>query len=189
MPNLRGEKVLLRPYRAEDLHDICAWANDTETTQYLSRIFWFPQTAQDTEGFLNMMLTPSRDRAAFVMADPVTEEYWGQVDVFTIDWQNRAGEIGMVMGKSDMRSRGIGTEALMLLQDYVFGTLGLHRVEIEVHADNARARRCYEKAGFREEGRQKDKVYKQGHWVDMIKLAMLRGEWDALRGRKEEADV
>ncbi len=52
----------------------------------------------------------------------------------------------------DGRDRGLGTEATRLIVGYGFERLGLHRVSLEVYAFNPRARRAYEKAGFRAEG-------------------------------------
>ena len=50
------------------------------------------------------------------------------------------------------QNRGLGTEATRLIVGYGFEHLGLHRISLEVYAFNPRARRAYEKAGFRAEG-------------------------------------
>ena len=79
MPILRGKNVLLRPYRRSDLPGILSWTNDTEATRYLTEIFDQPYTEKNGEEFLNYALSGGSDRMMFVMADPVTEEYWGQI--------------------------------------------------------------------------------------------------------------
>ena len=68
-------------------------------------------------------------------------------------------------------------EALSLLLRYAFDTLGLRRVELTVFAENSRARLCYLKAGFIEEGVARQKTWKNGKFHDVVSMAVLRDEW------------
>gem|GEM_PF-1540924 len=47
------------------------------------------------------------------------------------------------------RGHGYGPEAILLLLDELFGSYGLSRVYLRVRHDNERARRAYEKCGFK----------------------------------------
>jgi len=59
------------------------------------------------------------------------------------------------------------------------GELGLHRIELEVLAFNARAIRCYLACGFRSEGiRREAELYPHG-WQDLIVMGLLRTEYTA----------
>ena len=164
MPILRGKNVLLRPYRRGDLPGILSWTNDTEATRYLTEIFDKPYTEKNGEDFLNYALSGGSDCMMFVMADPVTEE------------------VGIVLAKEEHRGKGIGREALSLLLRYAFDTLGLRRVELTVFAENSRARLCYLKAGFIEEGVARQKTWKNGKFHDVVSMAILRDDWE----KKEE---
>jgi RimJ/RimL family protein N-acetyltransferase len=62
-------------------------------------------------------------------------------------------------------------------------TLNLNRVFLRVYAENVRAKRAYDKAGFVEEGRLREGVYKYGKYDDVIVMSVLRSEWVI---RKEE---
>ncbi|NJN79315.1 MAG: GNAT family N-acetyltransferase [Anaerolineales bacterium] len=70
--------------------------------------------------------------------------------------QNRCGEVGIVIGDKTEWNKGYGAEAMMLLQRHGFETLNLNRVFLRVYADNIRAVRSYEKAGFVLEGRLRE---------------------------------
>ena len=72
---------------------------------------------------------------------------------------------------------GSDEEALSLLLRYAFDTLGLRRVELTVFAENSRARLCYLKAGFTEEGVARQKTWKNGKFHDIVSMAVLRDEW------------
>ena len=177
MPTLTGQSIILRDYRREDIPCIRKWVNDPETIKYLSSIFWFPQSATDTDNFVERMMTPSQFSACFVIADKADESYIGQLDIFHIDWKMRAGEIGLVIGRSDKRGQGVGTEALKLLEEYAFQTLGLERLELDVHMDNARALRCYQKSGFTLEGVKRHAYFRNGAFCDVGFMSILSGEW------------
>lgn len=179
MPRVYGEQIMLREYQKEDFPQMRKWVNDPEVVQYLSDIFLFPHTENNTEAFLDsVLLGNEKDNAHFIIADKTTETYLGQVDLIYIDWKNRVAEIGIVIGSEENRGRGIGTEALKILQSFVFESLNLNRLEIKVRDFNARAIRCYLKSGFLEEGRLRQNFFVKGKYRDTICLSMLHSEYE-----------
>ncbi|MBB6730274.1 GNAT family N-acetyltransferase [Cohnella zeiphila] len=177
MPYIIGEKIMLREYRLEDLVPIRAWVNDPEVVESLSDIFLYPQTLESTESYLRMMMEPRPDCRGFIIADAQTQLYIGQINLDAIDWKNRVGRIGIVIGSPERFGRGYGTEAMRLLVRFAFEQMGLNRLELDVYDFNERALRCYRSCGFREEGRLRQKLFKNGHYVDIIPMGLLRSEW------------
>ena len=178
MPRLLGQRVMLREYKAEDIHEIRKWVNDGEATRYLSTRFWPPQTMVDSEEFLGRMLQSGHNAYNFVIASLQDEAYLGQMDMFRVDWRLRCGELGMVIASRENRGKGLGQEALALMKRFAFLTLGLERLELEVHMDNAAARRCYEKAGFLLEGVKRHAYFNDGSFSDVGVMSVLREEYD-----------
>ena len=166
MPRLLGERIQLREYQADDLESIRQWVNDESTTCFLSTAYWPPQTMVDTEEFLQRMLQSSHNAFNFVIADRESGRYLGQLDMFTVDWRLRCGKLGMVIAGAENRGRGLGTEALLLLEKHVFLTLG-----------NAAARRCYERAGFQLEGVKRHAFFANGAFCDVGIMSILREEY------------
>lgn len=181
MPRLIGEQVMLREYQAEDITPMRGWVNDPEAIRYLSTRFWAPQTMVDTQEFLSRMLQSSHNAYNFVIAAKEDGRYIGQLDMFRVDWKLRQGEIGMVIGSEKDRGRGYGTEALGLLSSFAFQTLGLERIELEVHMENAAAIRCYEKAGFVLEGVKRHAYYNDGRFTDLGLMSLIRPDWQSAR--------
>lgn len=179
MPRLIGKQVVLREYQNDDFSAIRTWVNDTEATRYLSTRFWAPQTTVDTQEFLSRMLQSSHNGYNFVIAAAEDGRYIGQLDMFRVDWRLRQGEIGMVIASGEDRGKGYGTEALRLLSGFAFQTLGLERIELEVHMDNTAAIRCYEKAGFVLEGVKRHAYYNDGHFADLGIMSLIRPDWQA----------
>jgi len=72
-----------------------------------------------------------------------------------------------------MRGRGIGLALVRWLVGLAFDELGLHRLELVVFSFNDSARRCYERAGFIEEGHvHHARRASNGYW-DLIYMALL----------------
>lgn len=179
MPRLFGDRIMLREYKREDLEHIRKWVNDPEVVDNLSDIFLAPHTLDETEEYLNSVLKGGqRNTYCFVIADRETEDYIGQIDLINIDWKNRSGEIAIVIGEGIHRGKGIGSEALLVLQEFVFNRLNMNRLEIRVHSFNTRAHRCYLKSGFKEEGRLRQGFYINGKYFDNIVLSILKSEFD-----------
>lgn len=179
MPCLTGRRILLREYRREDLPCIRKWVNDESTTRYLSTLFWRAQSMTDSEDFLRRMMETSHNAYQFVIADREDERYIGQLDMFSVDWRLRCGKLGLVIGSREDRGKGVGTEALRLLERFAFLTLGLERLELEVHMENEAALRCYQKAGFRLEGVKRHAFFSNGAFCDVGVMGMLREELTA----------
>lgn len=60
--------------------------------------------------------------------------------------------------------RGITTTAVALTIDYLFGRLGMHRVEICIRPENAASLRVVEKLGLRYEGHRNEYIHIDGAW-------------------------
>ena len=70
------------------------------------------------------------------------------------------------------------TEAVRLMVRYGFLSLDLRRIWLGTAAGNAAARRCFARAGFREEGiRREEFLGPDGVASDNVMMAVLRKEW------------
>lgn len=80
--------------------------------------------------------------------------------------------------------RGRGAALLEAVLDWAFRERGVHRVDLDVFADNVRARRAYSRAGFVEEGVLREAhLGADGRFRSMVLMAMLRPEWQGRAGR------
>jgi len=177
MPHLIGSRIMLREYRKEDLDSMRRWVNNPEITSNLSDVFLYPQSLTATESYLNCLLEGKTEQKGFVIAVKETEEYIGQIDLFHIDWKNRSTEMGIVIGNPEMHNKGYGSEAIQLLQKFIFLQLNLNRLQLEVHDYNDKAIKCYLKCGFKEEGRLRQKHFSNGQYSDLIYMGILREEF------------
>lgn len=113
------------------------------------------------------------DRADWTIVRRRDERVLGEVVLFELDEDNESMTFRIALVSAEVFDRGYGSEATRLARDFAFGPLGLHRVALEVAADNARAIRVYEKAGFILEGRRREVTRVDGGWRDTLDMAML----------------
>jgi RimJ/RimL family protein N-acetyltransferase len=71
--------------------------------------------------------------------------------LFHTDWEVRSAEIGYGV-RSDRRSKGFATEALVALTRWALTDGGMQRVWLTANTDNIASVRVAEKAGFLREG-------------------------------------
>ena len=75
----------------------------------------------------------------------------GKISLREIDWYARSAVLGISF-RPDRLGQGLGTDALRTMLSYYFGPLGMEALFLDVAAHNERARRCYERCGFRHLG-------------------------------------
>jgi RimJ/RimL family protein N-acetyltransferase len=80
-----------------------------------------------------------------------------------------------------LHGRGIGTEALRRVAQYLIEDRGHHRITIDPAAANAAALRSYEKAGFRRVGvmRRYERDVDGDGWHDGVLMELLADDVDA----------
>jgi len=172
-----GKRILLREYRREDLEEMRKWVNNDSVTRQLSHVFLPAQTLPMTESFLERVLSGQTLNYNFVIAEKETEAYIGQIDLMNLNTIDRCAELGIVIGDPQRHNQGIGCEAVSLMLEFAFCQANLQRIELWVDAENLRAIRCYEKAGFVREGCRRKCHFKDGGFTDLILMGALRDEW------------
>lgn len=78
--------------------------------------------------------------------------------------------------------QGYATEALNAILDFSFSVIELNRIEVEHFPGNDASGRVIFKAGFSYEGLAVDSVYSKGRIRSLRLYALLRSDWERLRG-------
>lgn len=175
MPTLVTERLRLVPLGPEHFDGTWAALQEPEVMRLTGTHTRF--TAEGVRAWL-AGLAGQDDRADWAILrtgeDSATSDHIGEVVLNDVDADNRSAGFRIALAASRWFGHGYGTEATRAVLDYAFGTLGLHRVELEVYAFNPRAQRAYEKTGFVVEGRRRDALLWDGEWVDAVVMGCLR---------------
>jgi len=181
-----GERVRLRAIERSDIPTFVRWFNDPEVRRYL--LMYTPMSHAQEERWFASTLERQDDFLFGIEArEADTWVHIGNLGLHRVDWRNRCALFGIVLGEKSYWGRGYGTEATRTMLRYAFDELNLHRVELETYAFNPRARRCYHKAGFRDEGVRREAHYRDGVYHDVYTMAILKADWQAAQSSDPSA--
>ena len=180
LPTLPGEGVILRESRESDVDDRLRHPIDPEEEDgYGSswRREWDGRRYHTRE-YLTAARRPP-EPGAYTWAVEYDGHCIGSAGLrVDTDQHSAAYTVGLFVAA--LRGRGLGTEVTRLVVSWGFGELGLHRIELDVLAFNARAIGCYLACGFRREGVRREAVLYPDGWKDLILMGLLRPEWASL---------
>jgi RimJ/RimL family protein N-acetyltransferase len=192
-----GERIRFRGVEREDLPTFVKWLNDPDVIQGI--LVHNPISQADEENWFDRMIKRPPDEHVYgievrlpweqanLPGERVVEidedgggETWRLIGTFAfdgIDWRNHSSEFGIMIGDKRYWNQGYGTEAVRLLVQHGFKTLNLNRIYLHVFENNLRAIRAYEKAGFILEGRERQAEFKDGRYIDVLRMSMLKDEF------------
>lgn len=171
---LQGERLYLRPPEREHLDLLLRWFNDPEVTQYVLR--YRPLGRAEEEEWLAKVNRSPEEMVLLIVAREGDVPI-GTCGLHRIGLPNRNAELGIAIGEKAYWNRGFGREAMNLLCGYGFQTLNLHRIGLSVYEYNHRGVRCYERVGFRPEGRRREARFWNGRYWDVLEMGLLAREW------------
>lgn len=178
---LVGDKVVLRPFEADDLPHMASWYNQPELRALIGQVY--PETKHSAEDWFERLCT-DRSRIWFAVVRKSDGMVVGEAGLLRMDFPWRTTDLTMIIGDVSARGQGLGTEAIVLLMDYAFGNLGFHRISIGVVGFNEQALRFYERVGFQREGRQREGYFYRHQFHDFIMMSILEHEFRELHGVK-----
>jgi RimJ/RimL family protein N-acetyltransferase len=141
---LRGSRVTLRPFRAEEHDRLVRLYRDS--SEFVGEV--------DEQGLRRRIANSGRLIGGRLdLAIEVGGALVGNVDARHPPGALPPGvyELGIELF-ADARGRGYGSEAIELLTEHLFQGLGAGRVQASTAVGNRPMRRVFEKLGFREEG-------------------------------------
>ena len=173
---IRTERLFLRPFSFEDVHDVLAYASDPEWSRFLP--IPSPYTLKDAEEFV----------AKRVLHDP------DEGDGFAIELD------GVVVGAIALRhesaisiaslhysiarkhwNQGLMTEAAQAVVDWGFTEFELEKVYSWADVENVGSWRVMEKIGMTREGTLRSQGVNRGVRQDYHYYGILRSEWESGR--------
>lgn len=174
-----GDRVRLRAIERSDIPTFVRWFSDPEVRRYLL-MYAPPSSAQEEQWFEDTLQRQQRREDFIFVVEARVGDEWvpiGNVGLHRINWKDRWAVFGIALGEKAHWDKGYGTDATRTMLRFAFEELNLHRVELEVLDENARARHCYEKAGFRYEGTRRQAAFFEGRYHDSHLMSILREEF------------
>jgi len=174
LPTLTGEKVRLRPLVIPDAPRLVALLGDPAVNRNLR--LRTPVTLAAEREFI-AALAHATDQLVLGITALDDGRLMGVCGLHQLGDPARQAELGLFLGGPEEWGRGYGTEVTRLLCKHGFEVMGLNRIWLHVYADNQRGLRAYQRVGFHREGVLRKAAVRDGEYVDVVAMGILRSEW------------
>lgn len=168
-------KCRIRKWELSDAKDLAAVFSNKKVQDNLRDGLPYPYTEQDGKDFISAMLS-AEEYGTFAFAITVDNIVIGSIGIFRQgNIHRQTAELGYFIAEKYW-GKGIMTEAVKQICEYVFANSDIIRIYAEPFAYNIGSCRVLEKAGFQYEGTLRSNAVKNGKVIDMKMYSLLKEE-------------
>ena len=179
---LKGKKVRLRALEQADAEVLQRWymdkafrqAYDAYESNDLDSIL--EEIAKSQEGIFD----PRQTKLTFMVLRERDQAPIGVCCLRNIDRLNGNTEVLLGIGEKDMRLAGFGLDLLIVLLDFAYYDLGLHKTYMRILESQPYGLQNALKFGYKPEGHLRDQAFVDGHYVNVFFLGMLKADYEKL---------
>ena len=165
--------VKIRKWELSDAKDLAIALSNKKILENLRDGLPYPYTEDDGKGFISAMLAAD-ENDTFAFAITVDKKVIGSIGAFRQgNIHRQTAEFGYYLSE-EYWGKGIMTEAVKQICDYVFSNTDIIRIYAEPFAHNVASQRVLEKAGFQYEGTLRANAVKNGKVMDMKMYAKVK---------------
>ncbi|MGA0117529.1 MAG: GNAT family N-acetyltransferase [Ilumatobacteraceae bacterium] len=184
---LYGRRVVLRPLVPQDFtgwSEVRRRNGDWLTVWEPLKLPHHPDPETNREVFAARCGARDRERLAgtqYAFGIFVDGAFAGEINLNNVvRGAFQSATIGYWIDKA-RAGRSFMSEAVVVLAQFAFEELGLHRIEVCIIPRNSNSRRVMEKLHVREEGIAERFLEINGVWEDHVRYGFTREEWDNRR--------
>src|SRR5262245_10267280 len=179
LPKLAGSQVVLRELRSSDAVSLHALLTPEAVARFISTP---PSTVEGFEKFI-AWTHRQRTAGAYVCFAITLRGYDTAIGIFQVrdlgqDFQT--AEWGFALGAA-FWGTGVFLEGARLVLDFVFESLGVHRLEARAAVLNGRGNGALQKLGAVQEGILRRSFLCRGRYLDQALYALLAADWRKAR--------
>jgi len=183
---ITGRLVGLRPMQVADEPMLTELANSPSIRSMVVGWDWMVSPDGQAEWIGEASKSGRTHRLTIV--DKETMQPIGITGFWDIDWHNRSA-LSAVKLLPDSGLRGAGSDAIMLMSALAFREVGLHRLYGSILPFNEASLRAYVgKCGWVVEGEERQSIFRDGTWHNLIRVAILRSDFEDLDHAAEYGD-
>lgn len=163
----------IRKWELSDATDLATVLSNRKIQDNLRDGLPYPYLEKDGIDFISSMLSANEDET-FAFAITLDDKVIGSIGVFRQQNIHRqTAELGYYIGE-EYWGKGITTDAVKQICEYVFKHSDILRIYAEPFAYNTASCRVLEKSGFQYEGTLRNNAVKNGKVIDMKMYSLLK---------------
>lgn len=136
-------KVQIRPLQENDAYTSVKWRNDPEVFKYTGNTYKNEIKLENELEWIRKVTNNPCDYRCAIIADG---EYVGNIYLTNIE--DGVAELHIFLGDKGVWGKGVAKQACLLIIDYAFNTLKLHKIFLKVRKENTSAFHLYQRLGF-----------------------------------------
>ena len=187
LPVLTGTRVVLRELRTSDAPSLLAMLTTEEVSRFISPP---PTTVDAFERFIawTHRMRTAGTYACFAVTVSGCDAAIGIFQIRELEPGFGAAEWGFAIG-SPFWGTGVFQEGAERVLEFVFETLGVHRLEARCAVRNGRGNGALQKIGAVQEGVLRKSFLKNAHYLDQVLYAIVEDDWRASRASARMAGM
>lgn len=186
---MKKNSVFLRAFEPDDYLLINQWRNDFNVQKLVVGRFRYVSPEREKQWVESKMTgEDSKDTYLAVCLNDDSKRMIGYVSVNNIDYINRKAHNGAMVLAGEGRTSKHLTDTYLLLFDFVFVDLSLHRLSGSYIDNHKKARLMNKMMGWKIEGIEKEAVFKNQAFHDIYHIAMLDSEYFEMLNNGEFED-
>ena len=171
-PIIKTKRLLLRQFVESDLESVFKGLSHPDIIKYYGVSY---QTLEDTKEQMTFFADLEKNETGiwWAVCSPDNKTFYGAGGLNSLSKEHKKAEIGFWL-ISEFWGDGIMKEAMLLICNYGFNSLGLHRIEGLVETENKNCKKAMAKLDFQHEGTMKDCEIKNGAFISLDIFAKVK---------------
>jgi RimJ/RimL family protein N-acetyltransferase len=176
---LEGKVSYLVPFDEQHMNseEYLNWLRDYDVVKTINRLDYLrPVSFAEVRNYCETLIESEND-IFLAIYEKKDDLFIGTIRAGHIDWHTRVADIGILIGNKSYWGKGIATDSIHTLGNYLFDKLGLRKLTAGLMGVNPAMLKVFEKLGFQQEGVFRKQDLFEGEYVDHIYLGCFRNEF------------
>ncbi len=163
------DRTTIHLLKLEDLEEVRSMHNEPSTLNQLSDARYVTTLMQES---WFQKLQESVTSFRYVCRNKESNVLVGVFRIDNLDTSNQSIMIGLDIAQ-EFRRNGYATEIYEFFIEYLFNDRYFHRLYFSTLSTNLAAQGLYKKLGFLPEGIQRDAIFRNGEYIDLINYSLI----------------
>ena len=171
-----GNEIVLKEFIQDDkdFPQYLTWLREWDNIKTIGRYeYLLTMDINETKAYVDELNRSKNDSFFKVYENDV---FIGTFKIGHIDWRLGIADVGIMIGSTEHKGRGLSKQIINVGIEYAFQTLGLRKLRGGCFSSNIVACKMFEGCGFIEEGRLRKELMLDGQYCDHVLYGLLKDD-------------
>ncbi|MCF8345867.1 MAG: GNAT family N-acetyltransferase [Bacteroidales bacterium] len=178
---MESNNIYLRILEKSDIVATQKWINSSEISEIMG---YLPVLSYDNQIDWYDKLKNDKSRFVYAICEKESGLHIGNVGLGRIDYVNRNCMFNIFIAEQQKRLKGLGSDATLLMLDFAFDRLNMHKVYLQTSLRFTSAIKMYERLGFKNDGVFREHYYTKGGYEDKVIYSIIKREYYGYKENK-----